>query len=281
MSAEPAVPLDDSIRIPTLPGSVSRIRDLLARPDGNVADLAEAFLADPPLTAKVLRIANSAFYGRREKTINVSTALAYLGTRTLSMIVLRAGVFSAFDRFGERERAAVEGIWRHSILTGQVCEDLAARVRRRATDWTEKDHHACGLLHDVGKIVLFDNFGETYGELLRAASSRGETLEQAEQAKLGMRHSEVGHMAATFWGIPEPIPSMIRHLHRRAVPHDCLDVTLAVRAADEIANAVERNPAGDLKSIRSTLETTLPGMQDAALAEVIRLAQGHLKRIEP
>ncbi|MBK8178554.1 MAG: HDOD domain-containing protein [Planctomycetes bacterium] len=278
-NAVPA-PHEEPIRIPTLPRSVERVRALMARPDVTVPDIVEAFLADPPLTAKVLRIANSAYYGRREKTISVQTALAFLGLRTLSMVVLRAGIMAAFDELDLKERATVEGIWRHSILTGHVCETLALRVRRRNSDWDANDYHTCGLLHDVGKIILYDNCGERYGEILRKNSARGEALELEEQRVLGMRHSEIGHMAVTFWGIPDPIPGMIRNLHRRAVPHDLADLTLAVRCADEIAAAVARHPAAETKFLRSEIETSLPGLSEGMLLEVVAAARETWSQLE-
>jgi HD-like signal output (HDOD) protein len=281
MSAESSpLPAAEPIRIPTLPTSVERVRETLARPDVSIEDIVEAFHSDPPLTARVLGIANSAYYGRREKTISLQAALSFLGLRTLSMVVLRAGVLAAFAELKSSERATIEAIWKHSILTGRISEELALHVRRRTADLSAQDHHTCGLLHDVGKIILYDNFGEQYADVLRRSPVQGEALEIEEQKALGLRHSEVGHMAAAFWKIPEPIPSMIRNLHRKTAARDLYEMTVTVRCADEIANAVARHPSGAPKAIRAELETALVGLRDDHLLEVISIASASWRQLE-
>src|SRR5687768_13301855 len=112
----------DSIRIPTLSVSVERIRAVLAAPDVGMREVTSAFETDPPLAAKVLRLANSASYGLRTQTTSLRTAVPVLGLRALSTIVLRAGVLAAYKELEDCEHFSLKDLWRHSILTAQACE---------------------------------------------------------------------------------------------------------------------------------------------------------------
>src|ERR1044071_3148805 len=107
----------DAIRIPTLPVSIERVRSVLTRPDVAMPDVVEAFRTDPPLAAKVLKLANSASYGLRAQTTSLQTAIPVLGLRTLAVIVLRAGILSLYKDVQDDGHFSVQEIWDHSILT--------------------------------------------------------------------------------------------------------------------------------------------------------------------
>jgi HD-like signal output (HDOD) protein len=279
-TAQPLQHLDDSIRIPTLSVSVEHLRSLLSSPDVAIPDVVGAFMKDPPLAAKVLRMANSAHYGLREKTTSLQTAVSVLGLRTLSMIVLHAGVVASYAELEGCEGFSLEEVWRHSVLTAQTAENLAKRCRTRATDLVPQDYYTCGLLHDLGKIVLYDNLGEHYVDVIRRAQDEEETLESEEDRRLGIRHSEAGHMAAMMWMIPEPIPSAIRYHHRPNAMVGQVEIAKIVSCADEIANAVAKSPLAEPKAIRKGMQSLPGGIGEADLLDVIALALAAWQEIE-
>jgi HD-like signal output (HDOD) protein len=272
--------LADSIRIPTLSASVERLRALLSSPDVAIPDVVEAFMKDPPLAAKVLRMANSAHYGLREKTTSMQTAVSVLGLRTLSMIVLHAGVMASYAELDGCEGFSMQEVWRHSVLTARTSENLARRCRRRGTDLAPQDFYTCGLLHDIGKIVLFDNLAEHYVDVVRRAREDGASLEAEEDRLLGIRHSEAGHMAAMMWMIPEPIPSAIRYHHRPNAMAGQAEVAKLVSCADVIANAVARSPTAEPSAIRKRMQSLPQGLSETDLLEVIALALAAWQEIE-
>lgn len=262
----------DTIRIPTLPVAVEHIRAVLERPDVAIGDVAKAFLKDPPLAAKVLCIANSVHYGSRESITSVQQAVSLLGLRALSTVVLRAGLSLAFKSIEQESRLELNFLWRHSILTAQVAERVGARCRRRAGDLTPQDHYTCGLLHDIGKIVLFDNLGAHYLEVLHQARESGQALELEEQNRLGMRHSDVGSMAAVLWHLPEPIPSVIRCHHRPHLLGPLTEVARAVCCADEIANAVAHAPRSSPRELLARVHSVPAGLPEDDLLNIIAAA---------
>ena len=280
MSTTAATNLADSIRIPTLPAAVERIRVMLAQPDVEMKDVVDAFLQDPPLSAKVLRIANSAHYGLQEKTTSVRKAVSVLGLRALSQIVLRAGVVTTFADIKGTAEFSIQDLWKHSILTAQIAECLAKHCLRRASDLASHDFYTCGLLHDLGKIVLFDNLGEHYLEAVRRAKGEPGQQEVEEHRLLGMSHSETGHMAAVMWQIPEPIPSIIRTHHRALNGAGHGELVRVVSCADEIANAVAQAPAANPKAIRARVKSIPGGLSEESLMSVIGIAIASWENIE-
>lgn len=272
--------LVDSLRIPTLPTSVQKMQKLLARENVALADVAAALACDPPLAAKALRIANSVQYGMREKTMSIPLATSLLGLRSISSIVLRAGVISLYSEIKDTDGFSVHDFWKHSILTAHVAEDLARQGRRRATDLSPQAYYVCGLLHDMGRIVLYDNFGEDYIKLLRERPSDVDEIQAETAGLLGLNHADMGSVAAAIWRLPDPIPDIIRFHHRSQVNIPAGDVVRVVACADEIAEAVASTPNFDPKRIASLLKNVPPGFRPEALLESIRHAESCADQIE-
>ncbi|HTF90518.1 MAG TPA: HDOD domain-containing protein [Planctomycetota bacterium] len=270
----------DSMRIPTLSASVERIRAVLSTPDVAMPAVVAAFLTDPPLAAKVLKIANSAHYGLRSSTTSLQTAISVLGLRTLSMIVLRAGILTAYSETPDREDFSLEELWKHSILTAHASESLARYCRTRKTDMSPQDYYTCGLLHDIGKIVLYDNLGEQYVEAARQAHNHGTSLEAEEIKQLGMSHADAGAMAALLWKLPQPIPAIIRGHHRPSAAVGLVDVVSIVACADEIAHVVASQPLGDPEELAAGIKTHPGGLKDADLVRSISEAITSWNKLE-
>ena len=270
----------DSMRIPTLPASVERIRALLAMPDVSMPEVVKAFLQDPPLAAKALKIANSVHYGLRTQTTSVQTAIPVLGLRTLAIIVLRAGVLSVYADTKDCAGFSLQDFWKHSILTGHVGEDLARRCRRRGTDMSPQDYYTCGLLHDLGKIVLYDNLGEQYVDVVRRASTAKSALVAEEARLLGMSHADVGSVAALMWRLPETIAAVIRCHHRPTALTGMVDIVNIVSCADEIAHAVANAPSAEPKNLLSAIATRPGGLSVESLVESITDALASWQKIE-
>jgi HD-like signal output (HDOD) protein len=270
----------DSMRIPTLPASVERIRALLANRDVSMPEVVKAFLQDPPLAAKALKIANSVHYGLRTQTTSIQMAIPVLGLRTLAIIVLRAGVLSLYADTKSSTGFSVQDFWTHSILTGQVSEDLARRCRRRATDMSPQDYYTCGLLHDLGKIVLYDNLGETYVDVIRNTSNGQKGLEAEESRLFGMSHADVGAIAAQMWRLPESIVGIIRCHHRPEAMIGMVEIVKTVTCADEIANAVAAAPQATPKAIMAEISTCPGGLSEEELLKSIAYAREARQQIE-
>lgn len=208
-------PLQDLLRnnnsIPTLPEVVLRIQDLIAQEDAGTAEIGALVAEDPPLAAKVLRIANSSFYGLAGECMSTEHASTVLGVKVLKNIVTQVAVMDLFEHV-ENPCLNVADLWSHAIFTAQLCSMLAERAKR-AGDLAPEEYYVCGLLHDVGKLVMLDGLGERYFDVIRASSERDVPLHQVEREMLSFTHTDVGAMVAKRWDLPENVGNAIQYHH--------------------------------------------------------------------
>ena len=141
----------NNINLPTLPQVVAKINSLVDDPDVGTREIGAAVSEDAPIAAKVLKIANSAYYGLRETVLSTEHASAVLGVRQLRTIAMQASVISQFEHL-KQSTFDIDGLWRHSIVTGHACAAVARRCRARI-GLAPDEFHVVGLLHDMGKIL--------------------------------------------------------------------------------------------------------------------------------
>ena len=201
-----------NVAIPTLPQVVARINALVDDPDVGVREIGAAVAEDAPIAASVLRLANSARYGLREKVLSTEHATAVLGVRMLRTIAMQASVVSRYDHLRGQSDFNLEALWRHSILDGFACSLLATRSRARI-ELSPEEFQVVGLLHDIGKVLLLESSAEAYLACMREARERGVAEFRAEEARFGFHHGEVGALIAQSWGLPRLVAECCRFHH--------------------------------------------------------------------
>ena len=204
--------LKSNLTIPTIPVIVQKINALIEDPDSGTAEIGRLIAEDAPLAAKVLRIANSAFYGISGDCVSTEQASTVLGLRVLKNIVTQVAVMDTFRHVKKVEGFDPDSLWEHSITTAQVSSQLARKCRR-AFDLTPEEFYVCGLLHDVGKVVLLDNIGTDYAELIVGSQKEGMPLHVAERRRFGYDHTDVGSLIASRWGLPDSVAAAIQFHH--------------------------------------------------------------------
>ena len=204
--------IGDKITLPTLPEVVMRITSMVDDPKVRISDIGAVIAQDPAITAKVLRIANSAFYGLGSKVISPEQAATVIGGRSLRNIALQASVIGRFEHLGRQFEFDLNEMWVHSVFTAQLCQELARRAPNPCGLGPE-EFYTCGLLHDVGKAVLLESLREEYVAVHQAAKASGEALHLAEERMLSLTHFEVGALVAQRWQFPEPVSHAIRYHH--------------------------------------------------------------------
>lgn len=189
--------------LPTLPAVAGALGRRLGSPDVSAAEIANLLGHDQALTARVLRLANSAFYAPREPVRSPQQAVVLLGLSTVRAITLKASVFTAFPI------AEARPFWLHSL--GTAC---AARAIARLTGLTPSDDaFVMGLLHDIGKLALAEHLPEAY-RLVRARVARdGGLIRDAEVAELSCDHAAVGSFLCGHWSLPIEFRSAIAGHH--------------------------------------------------------------------
>ncbi len=171
--------------------------------------VAAAILTDPGLAARVLRLANSAYYGLPREVLRMDEAVTVLGFRTVRSLVLVAGTYPLLKRPLESYRLDPEELWRFSGATAVAASLVAAETGAADADAA----FGYGLLHDVGRLALDESLGDRLAAVLRRVES-GESFTDAERAELGFDHAEVGAHLARGWNLPRPYVAAMRWHHR-------------------------------------------------------------------
>ncbi|MDZ4773141.1 MAG: HDOD domain-containing protein [Planctomycetota bacterium] len=260
----------DNIRVPTLPRTLVKLREMLSSDKYGLSEVAALIANDPPLAARTLRIANSAQYGLRSRTLSVRTAATVLGMRTLSSLAMQAGVISVFEHLDDTRGFDVESFWRHAILTGHISSLLATRFRRHDSDLAPEEYYTCGLLHDIGQLVMLDNFGIDYIATILISRTVEEQLENERERFAGLTHADVGAISASTWALPIPISDLIKFHHSPGKANKSKDVLQIIACADEMAEEIAAHERDEPKRIVRRLRTPLVGSGEVFLQGVVQ-----------
>jgi len=194
----------------TLPDVYLRINQLVEDPNSTTEDIAKVVSRDPSFTVRLLRVANSALYGRSSTIDTVSRAVTLIGTLQIRSLALSMSVASSFAGL-PNELVSMENFWRHSLLCALVARHLAKEARRCDPEAL----FTAGLLHDIGELVIFNRMPEQAKEaLLAVLDSQDEVpIHEAEHQIMGFDHSEVGGELARLWKLPALLEDCIAHHH--------------------------------------------------------------------
>lgn len=209
---EELIELSKNLNIPTLPSVVLEINRLLADPDSGAREVGALIASDPGLAAKVLQVANSSYYGLKEAVLSAEHAATFIGGASLKNIALQASIMDRYEKYSRLPDFNLQDLWDHSLFVAQVCRKLAERSSKLGA-LTPEDCYTCGLLHDVGQVVLIDNHGEDYLGVIRHSRQVGQALHVCEQEDLGYTHIDVGVLVAARWAFPEAIQHAIAYHH--------------------------------------------------------------------
>ena len=202
--------LGGKLNIPSLPEVIVRMNEMIEGGDVCMADLGAELAKDPPLAAKALRIANSAYYALQVPVVSIEHAASVLGMRSLKAMVMQALVLDLFKGLEKIPGFEPRELWKRSVLASRVAVDLP---RRGLPGVSLDDLLLCGLLHDIGEFVLYDHLGEEYATLRDQVDSTGEALVPAEMRALGLSHVQVGALVAQRWTLPRSISKVAEFHH--------------------------------------------------------------------
>jgi putative nucleotidyltransferase with HDIG domain len=222
----------DMDALPPLPTVVQRLIHLLGREEVSRDEVTDVLAEDQSLVARVLRVANSPFYGIQHKVAGIHEAIVVLGFRAVGNLALAASLRGCFT---PPPHSGIDPLafWRHSIGVG-----AAARVLAGHAALSPEAAFTAGLLHDMGKLVLATLHTDAYVRVLQRAWAEDCSHLAAERHVLGFDHAQVGGRLATRWHFPPAIAEAVAHHHAPcAAPHGTyLDV---VHLADILAHALD------------------------------------------
>ncbi len=195
--------------LPTLPTVAVKVNSIIKSPTAGAAELASVIEYDQSISAKVLSLVNSAYYGLSRKINNIKEAVTYLGTNTISQLVLALGVIKAFEGTSNK-RFDRSKFWTHSIAVAILSREIAKTGKRHKHP---DDVFTAGLLHDIGKVALDSFCSESFIPVLDELEKQEVPFYKAEQKVLGVDHTRVGEWVARSWELPLLTIVAIRHHH--------------------------------------------------------------------
>lgn len=244
--------------LPAAPGVFAALSAELSSPEASMQKIAQLIESDIGVSAKLLQIVNSAFFGRSRRISGIHEAINLIGLALLRGLVLSVEVFSVFETRGE-SRFRLDTLEAHSAVVGSIACALA-------DDGLQAEALVAGVLHDVGRLLLAAKHPERFEEILDAAAETGRPLHEVEEELLGTTHAEIGASLLALWGLPFPIVRAVADHH---FPERTGAAGVDLAAAVAIANALSRDEEVDPELLerdgaRERIAAWLEGRSSAA-----------------
>jgi putative nucleotidyltransferase with HDIG domain len=227
--------------LPTIPAAAVRVMRETQSSSASAASVAKIIVTDQALSAKVLRLANSAFYGLSRRIADLPEAVVILGMKSVKNLALVAGTYPWMQRPLTGYCLGPADMWRHAFGTA-VASQLIARVSRKAP---EDVAFTAGLLHDIGKVALSIWLENKMGAILLYAGREEIPFDEAERRVLGYDHCQVGYHLASSWNLPEEICAAALYHHAPSLADEHQAVVECVHVGDHICSAMGFGLGGD------------------------------------
>ena len=225
--------IDSTVTIPTIPSTLSEINRVFASPDGSAREAGATIEKDPAIAAKLLRIVNSSFYGLKNPVSAIPLACSILGLKVIKNLVVQATVLDRFTSGPELEDFDPSWLWNHSFKTAMAAR-LLARATTKSIGLDKDDAYTCGLIHDVGKMLLLQNQAKQFAVALQLSRKKNVPLQRMEQQVFGFTHAHVGGLLAERWKLAPELQQAVRGHHEPADQQT--EATFLVHAANTLAH---------------------------------------------
>ncbi|MDP3830723.1 MAG: HDOD domain-containing protein, partial [Ignavibacteriaceae bacterium] len=227
--------------IPTLPTIFETLTEALNDPRVTNQKIANIISSDQSSAFKVLKVANSPFFGFIGGVDTISQAIMYLGTTEIKNIVFSLTIMKMFSKEKKISGFSPIELWAHSIGVGI----LTRAIGRVISEQKVENYFLAGILHDIGKIILLQFAHEEYQEVLKYVEENNCLIMKAEQEIFGFDHSRIGYLLAEKWRLPQPIKDVILYHSSGITNEDNQKLVTSVHLADIAARILKFGYAGD------------------------------------
>ncbi len=269
-------------KLVSLPDIYYRLEEAIVDPGSTTDKIAELLRTDPDLCARMLRMANSAFYSFPTKIETIGRAVSVIGLRQIRELVLVTSVVRAFEGI-PTGIVNMTTFWEHSVAVGILARSLGEKARIASAD----SFYIPGLLHDIGRLVMYVKLPGLTHELLLEREVSGTLMFQLERNLLGYSHTEIGARLLESWKLPQSIWEPVATHHNPASSGEFSNAACAIHIADAWVNTNRAGSTGscfllemDLEALQSigldTAELHEIGLESAAQTqEVVRQFMAH------
>ena len=229
------------VEVSSLPMIHLRLEEAINNPKKSMSDIAKIIREDPGLTARLLRIVNSAFYNFPSRVETISQAVTIVGTQQLSALALATSVMKMFKGLPE-DLVSMDSFWRHSIACGLAARFIGTLLREANAE----RFFVAGMLHDIGRLVMYTKLTEPSREILTTAKAQQQLLYEAERERLGFTHAVVGGVLLQTWKLPTSLEEIVMYHHNPKAATRFPVETAVVHLADIIAHAMDLGSSGEV-----------------------------------
>ncbi|UCE67825.1 MAG: HDOD domain-containing protein [Candidatus Zixiibacteriota bacterium] len=273
--------VDKIHNLPTPPIVFTQITKVINNPDTSAYEIGGIIAEDPALTAKVLKLTNSSFYGIPRTITNVKQAIVILGLDAIKSLVISASVFDAFSKNKALDTEYLENFWRHSLSVAFMAK-IISRFRKTSNLQEAEIAFSGGLLHDIGKLILISHLPDEYLKI-KALQEKESSMSEIdiESSVLQFNHAHLGSYMAGKWNLPEEIcDAIMNHHSKKALPNGIL--AAVIHLADYLAH---KNELYDGKKIErknpfyESVWTTL-GMDISSTDQMLEMLRSEYAKAE-
>jgi len=251
--------------LPTLPVALYRMLDALSDPRLSMAKISQTVSEDPALATKMLKLANSPYYGFQKEVRSVEHAMVLLGVETVKALALGVSIFNTFHDSSDLIGINKAGLWTHFLAVAFCAKQLASIARVSEPDAA----FTSGLIHDIGRLALLRLFPSESVAVVEMIKDGGLSLPEAEERAFGLDHQAAGSFLARMWSLPDDLQDTIAFHHDRTAL-DKGDLVGAVYLAEKICK---------LRGLGWTGEVRVPEISDDELTQ-FRITSDQLEEVE-
>ncbi|MCP4219622.1 MAG: HDOD domain-containing protein [bacterium] len=229
----------ENVKLPSLPAIVMRINEAIKHPKCTATRIADIISKDSSLSARLLKMVNSSFYSFPKEITSIARAVTIIGTRQLSVLAVGSVVVSTFKNI-PAEIMDMESFWKHSIACGLIARILSSYKKNTNTE----NYFLAGLLHDIGRLVIFRSFPEYGAKIFQRATREPELLGDLEEELLGINHARLGGLLIKEWKLSPVFEYSCQYHHNPLDSHDSAMASI-IHVANIIANGMYFGSSGD------------------------------------
>ncbi len=259
----------DISKLPSLPQTLIELIDKCNSKDRNLREIGTIVARDASISARILQLANSAFIGTRNKFTDIEQAVIYLGIDTVRNLAISVSVYETFGNADNSGTLNMAGFWYHSFLTAVLAKTLSQAIRYP----DPSEAYLTGLLHDIGKLLLYTAFPESYPSLLEEQCS-GDLLPVLERGTLRVTHPEASSLLVSQWNLEQAITDAVYNHHEDENAIERGTLSRLVYTANRYGNYLISE-----QTIPEELGEKLIGLQPKELPAIISQAKEEVDQI--